>query len=139
MDESRHDSDRIVLAAIIILAVISVAMFLIVFLTLSRYGMLNDTGRAFAIIAMVISATSMLLACYLAVAGRGRELTTTTMSGIGWVLICGGIVIGAPALGLEMNAVGSSFGGIPAALFLVIAGAAILQAERNVHQAEDAS
>ncbi len=137
MNESRRDSDRVVFAATMTLAVISVALYLTVFLTLFRFGELNDTGRAVAIVALVISAISMLLACFLAMAGRNRTLTTTGLSGAGWVLVCGGIVIGAPALGLDMNRAGSSVGGVPAALFLIIAGAAILQAERNVRQTND--
>ncbi len=137
MNESRRDSDRVVLAATIILAVISVAMYLTVFLTLAHFGMLNDNGRALALVALVISAISMLLACYQAMAGRNRALTSSGMSGAGWILICSGVITGAPALGLEMSATGGSFGGVPAAMFLVIAGAAILQAERNVRQSND--
>ena len=135
MDEQRRDTDRIVFAAIIILALVSAAMYLVVFLTMFEYQMLNDLGRAFSIAAMVISGVAMLLACYLALAGRNRLLTPPGMSGSGWVLIGIGLVIGAPALGLSASFAGGSFGSIPAALFLIIAGAAILQAERNARQA----
>jgi peptidoglycan/LPS O-acetylase OafA/YrhL len=134
MSESRIDGDRVVLATTIILAVISVVMYFIVYLTLFQYQMLNDTGRAFAIGAMVISALAMLLACYLELTKRGRSLASPGMSGLGWVLICGGLMIGAPALGLEAAFPGISTGGVPAALFLIIAGAAVLQAERNNRQ-----
>ncbi len=136
MNESPQNSDRVVFAAAIILALISVAMYFTIFLTLFRYGVLNDTGRTFAIISLVISAVAMLLACFLALAGRSRTLTTTGLSGSGWAFVCAGLIVGAPAVGLEMNATGSA-GGVPAALFLIIAGAAILQAERNVRQAND--
>jgi NADH:ubiquinone oxidoreductase subunit 4 (subunit M) len=131
MSESRSDSDRVVLAAIIIVAVISVVMYFIVFLTLFQYQMLNDAGRTFAVVAMVLSAVAMLLACYLALTQHGRSLASPGMSGLGWVLICGGLVVGAPALGLDAAFPSVSTGGVPAALFLVIAGAAMLQAERN--------
>jgi peptidoglycan/LPS O-acetylase OafA/YrhL len=131
MSESRSDGDRVVLATTIILAVISVVMYFVVYLTLFQYQMLNETGRAFAILAMVISALAMLLACYLALTNRGRSLASSGFSGLGWVLICGGLIIGAPALGLEAAFPGISTGGVPAALFLIIAGAAVLQAERN--------
>ena len=135
MSEPRADGDRVVLATTLVLAVISVVLYFIVYLTLFRYQMLNDTGRAVAIAAMVISALAMLLACYLALTNRGRSLASPGMSGLGWVLICGGLMIGAPALGIEGAFPGSSTGGVPAALFLVIAGAAVLQAERNLRQA----
>ena len=135
MSESRSDGDRVVLATTIILAVISVVMYFIVYMTLFQYQMLNDMGRAFAIAAMVISALAMLLACYLALTNRGRSLASPGLSGLGWVLICGGLIVGAPALGLEGAFPGISTGGVPAALFLIIAGAAVLQAERNNRQA----
>jgi peptidoglycan/LPS O-acetylase OafA/YrhL len=134
MNESRGDGDRVMFATTIILAAISVTMYFIVYLTLFQYQTLNDTGRIFSIVAMVISAIAMLLACYLALTNRGRMLASSGMSGLGWVLICGGLMIGAPAVGLEAAFPGNGFGGVPAALFLIIAGAAILQAERNVRQ-----
>jgi peptidoglycan/LPS O-acetylase OafA/YrhL len=134
MNESRADSDRVVLATTIILAVICVVMYVVVYLTLFQYQMLNNTGRTVAFVAMVISALAMLLACYLALTNRGRPLASASLSGLGWVLICGGLMIGAPALGIEGAFPGISTGGVPAALFLIIAGAAVLQAERNNRQ-----
>jgi hypothetical protein len=133
MSAARSDSDRVTLAATLILGVVSVVMYFIVYLTLFQYQMLNDLGRTVALVAMVISALAMLLACYLAVTRRGQALASPGMSGLGWVLIGGGLIVGAPALGLEAAFPGVSTGGVPAALFLIIAGAAVLQAERN-HQ-----
>src|SRR5512143_2260337 len=126
MGESETDGDRAVLATTIILAAISVVMYFIVYLTLFQYQTLNDSGRTVAVVAMVISALAMLLACFLALTNRGRSLASPGMSGLGWVLICGGLMIGAPALGIEAAFPGYSTGGVPAALFLVIAGAAVL-------------
>lgn len=133
MDESRLDSDRVVMITTIVLTAISVTMYLIAYLTLFRYGFLNDAGRTFAVLALVISAVAMLLACYLAITGHSQALTTPGLSGLGYVLICAGLMIGAPALGLENSHIGS-FGGVPAALFMLIAGAAVLQAEHNARQ-----
>ncbi len=135
MSESKGDNGRVVFAAAIILATISVVMYFVVFLTLAVYKMLNDTGRAFSIVALVLSAIVMLLACYLALTNRNRALTSSGMSGLGWALVCGGLIIGAPALGLDAAFPGSSTGGVAAALFLFISGAAVLQAERNARQA----
>jgi peptidoglycan/LPS O-acetylase OafA/YrhL len=135
MSEARTDGDRVALATTIILAVICAVMYFIVYLTLFQYQMLNDAGRAFAIAAMIIAALAMLLACYLALTNRGQVLASPGLSGLGWVLICGGLIIGAPALGLEAAFPGMSTGGVPGALFLIIAGAAVLQAERNNQQA----
>jgi hypothetical protein len=121
----------VTLAATIILGVISVVLYFIVYLTLFQYQMLNDMGRTVALVAMVISALTMLLACYLAVTKRGQSLASPGLSGLGWVLIGGGLIVGAPAWGLEAAFPGINTGGVPAALFLIIAGAAVLQAERN--------
>ncbi len=137
MSEARRDSERIVFVATLLLSLISTVMFLIVFLTYFRYGLLNASGHTFALIALVISAIAMLLACFLAVTSRNPAWASNGMSGLGWVLICAGVVVGAPALGLELSAAGSSFGGVPAALFMLIAGAAILQAERNLVQSSN--
>lgn len=131
MSESRGDGDRAAFAATIILAVVSVGMYFVVYLTLFRYQRLNDLGRAFSLAALVIGAGAMLLACYLALTNRGRLLASPNLSGLGWVLICGGLMIGAPALGADVTFPGNGSGGVSAALFLIIAGAAVLQAERN--------
>ena len=72
MSESRSDSDRAVLATTIMVAVISVVMYFIVYLTLLQYQMLNDDGRTFAVVALVLSALAMLLACYLTLTQRGQ-------------------------------------------------------------------
>ncbi len=135
MSQSRPDNVRAMLIITIVLAVISVGMYLIIFLTLFQYKMLNETGRVFSLIAMMLSALAMLLACYLAFTSRNRTLTSPGLSGLGWILICAGLVVGAPALGVAGAFPGNSFGGVPAALFLIIAGAAVLQAERNARQA----
>ena len=136
MNESRRDGDRVVLITTIILTILSVGMYLVIFLTLAGYGMLNDLGRTFAVVALVISGITMLLACFLAFVGRNRDLASPGLSGAGWALVCGGLIVGAPALGLELSNAGS-FGGFAAALFMIIAGAALLQAERNVRQANE--
>ena len=137
MNEPRRDSERVVFVATLVLGLISAAMYLVIFLTLFRYGMLNNDGRTFAIAALVISAIAMLLACFLAMTSRSSTWATAGMSGLGWILICAGIAIGAPAIGLELGTPGHSFGGVPAALFMIIAGSAILQAERNLQQSSN--
>ena len=134
MKEGRVDGDRVVLAATLLLAIVCLVMFVVVDLTLFRYGMLNATGQAFATIATLVGAAAMILGCFLAFAGRSRSLTTPGISGSGWALICFAIFIGAPAFGFELSGSGNSHGGAAAALFMLIAGAALLQAERNARE-----
>ncbi len=64
MSESKGDNGRVVFAAAIILATISVVMYFVVFLTLAVYKMLNDTGRAFSIVALVLSCVTSCMASY---------------------------------------------------------------------------
>jgi hypothetical protein len=137
MNESGRNSERVVFIATVLLCLISTAMYLIVFLTLFRYGMLNVEGHTFAVVALVISAIAMLLACFLALTSHSPTWATAGMSGLGWILICAGLIVGAPAVGLELSISGTSAGGVPAALFMIIAGSAILQAERNVQQSSN--
>ncbi len=137
MNETQRDSERIVFVAMLLLCLISTAMYLIIDLTVFRYGQLNGDGRTFASIALISSAIAMLLACFLAFTSHNPAWTSAGMSGLGWILICAGLVVGAPALGLELGKPGNSFGGIAAALFMIIAGAAILQAERNLQKSSD--
>ena len=134
MNESGRDSERVVFVATLILCLISSAMYFVVYLTVFRYGMLNHDGRTFAVAALVISAITMLLACFLALTSHSPAWATAGMSGLGWILICAGLIVGAPAIGLEVGTPGNSFGGVSAALFMIIAGAAILQVERNLQQ-----
>jgi hypothetical protein len=134
MNESSRDNERMVFVATLILCLISSAMYFVVYLTMFRYGMLNNDGRTFAVAALVISAIAMLLACFLALTSHSPAWTTAGMSGLGWILVCAGLIVGAPALGLELGTPGNSFGGVSAALFMIIAGSAILQVERNVRQ-----
>ena len=108
MNESGRDSERIVFVATLLLCLISTAMYFVVFLTLFRYGMLNNEGRTFAVVALVISAIAMLLACFLALTSHSPAWTTAGMSGLGWILICAGLIVGAPALGLELGTPGNS-------------------------------
>ena len=137
MNGSGRDSERVVFVATLLLCLISTTMYFVVYLTLFRYGTLNTEGRTFAVVALVISAIAMLLACFLAMTSHSPAWTTAGMSGLGWILICAGLIVGAPALGLELGTPGSSFGGVPAALFMVIAGSAILQVERNLQQSSN--
>ena len=134
MNESGRDSERVVFVATLILCLISSAMYFVVYLTVFRYGMLNHDGRTFAVAALVISAIAMLLACFLALTSHSPDWAAAGMSGLGWILICAGLTVGAPAIGLELGTPGNSFGGVSAALFMIIAGAAILQVERNLQQ-----
>ena len=80
----------------------------------------------------------MLLAIYQALAARNRTLTTPALSGVGWFLIAAGLILAFPALGgtIGLSTVPgvTTFGGVAGAMFLIIAGSALLQAEHNARE-----
>ena len=135
MGDSHVDGDRVLVAAPLISGLIGLGIYLIVYLTLMRYGTLNDNGKAYARVGLYVLAGTLLLSMYLALAGRSRALTTPGMTGLGWFLIFAGLLLAFPALGgtIGLNTVPgvTSFGGVAGAMFLIISGASLLQAERN--------
>ena len=138
MKDSHVDSDRVLVVATLISGLIGLGLYLVVYLTLMQYGTLNTNGQAFARVGLYVLAGTLILSIYLAFAARSRALITSGMSGIGWFLIFAGVLLACPALGgtISLSVIPgvTSFGGVAGAMFLVIAGSALLQAERNVHQ-----
>jgi hypothetical protein len=141
MNASRIDSDRVLVIATLITGLVGVSVFLVVYLTVMSYGTLNETGTTYARLALYILAGTLILSIYLALAARSRALSTPGMSGIGWLLIAAGLILGFPALGgtIGLNPVPgvTSFGGVAGSMFLVLAGSALLQAEHNVRERND--
>ena len=138
MKDSHVDSDRVLVAATLISGMIGLGIYLVVYLTLLQYGTLNDNGKAFARVGLYVLAATLLLSVYLAMAARSRALTTPGMSGLGWFLIAASLLLGFPALGgtIGLSAIPgvTSFGGVAAALFLLLSGSSLLQAERNARE-----
>ena len=141
MNDSRSDSDRVLVIATLIAGLVGVSVLLVVYLTVMRYGTLNETGSAYARLGLYILAGTLILSIYLALAARSRTLSTPGMSGLGWLLIAAGLMLGFPALGgtIGLRPVPglTSFGGVAGSMFLVLAGSALLQAERNVRERDD--
>lgn len=136
MNSNRIDSDRVILAAAMVLASIGVGLYAVLFLTVLAYGQLNISGQILERLALLLTAATMLLALYLALAARSRALVSTALSGAGWFMIAAGLMLAFPALGglgSFADAPGvQAFSGVAGALFLTIAGAGLLQAERTV-------
>lgn len=138
MNNSRADSDRVILAATIVTGLIGLGLYLVIYLTVMQYGQLNINGQIFERVALLLTAAALLLSLYLAFAARSRALTTPALSGAGWFIIAAGVMLAFPALGgaaAFASAPGvQTFSGVAGALFLIIAGAGLLQAERNVRE-----
>jgi len=138
MNSTNLDSDRVILAAAMIIGLIGVALYFVLILTVMAYGQLNVSGQIVERLALLLTAVTMLLALYLAFAARSRALTTPALSGAGWFMIAAGLMLAFPALG-GFNAFAAApgvqaFSGVAGAMFLIIGGAGLLQAERNVRE-----
>jgi hypothetical protein len=138
MKDSRVDSDRMLVAAVLISGFVGLIIFMIVYTTMLQFGTLNENGRAYARVGLYVLTGTLILSLYLALAARSRSLTTPGMKGLGWLLIFGGMVLGCPALGgtigLKVIPGVTSFSGVAGALFLILAGSSLLQAERNARE-----
>jgi hypothetical protein len=138
MTSNHLDSDRVILAAALVIGLIGVALYFVLFLTVMAYGQLNVSGQIVERLALLLTAVTMLLAMYLAFAARSRALTAPALSGAGWFMIAAGFMLAFPALG-GLNAFAGApgvqaFSGVAGAMFLIIGGAGLLQAERNVRE-----
>ena len=138
MNSTNLDSDRVILAATMIIGLIGVALHVVLLLTVMAYGQLNVSGQIVERLALLLTAITMLLALYLAFAARSRALTSPALSGAGWFMIAAGVMLACPALG-GFNAFTAApgvraFNAVAGAMFLIIGGAGLLQAERNVRE-----
>jgi hypothetical protein len=138
MTSSRLDSDRVVLVAAMLTGLIGLTLYFVLFLTVMAYGQLNVSGQVIERLALLLTAATMLLAMYLALAARSRALTTPTLSGIGWFMVAAGVMLAFPALGGSTSFAAApgvqAFSGVAGAMFLIMGGAGLLQAERNVRE-----
>ncbi|MBI5567145.1 MAG: hypothetical protein HY870_19765, partial [Chloroflexi bacterium] len=131
MNSTRLDSDRVILAAAMLIGLIGVALYVVLFLTVLAYGQLNINGQILERLALLLTAATMLLALYLALAARSRALTSPALSGAGWFVIAAGFMLAFPALGgLSTFAAApgvKAFSSVAGAMFLIIGGAGLLQ------------
>jgi hypothetical protein len=138
MNSTNVDTDRVVLAAALVIGLIGLALYCVLLLTVMAYGQLNLSGQIVERLALLLTAAAMLLALYLALAARSRALTTPALSGAGWFMIAAGVMLALPALG-GLNTFAAApgvqaFNAVAGSMFLIIGGAGLLQAERNVRE-----
>ncbi|HZY43904.1 MAG TPA: hypothetical protein VFF70_04065 [Anaerolineae bacterium] len=135
MKDTHVDSDRMLFAAVLISGFVGLIIFLLVYTTILQYGTLNENGKAYARVGLYVLAGTLILSLYLALAARSRSLTTPGMQGLGWLLVFGGFILACPALGgtigLKVIPGVTGFSGVAGAMFMIISGSSLLQAERN--------
>ncbi len=138
MNSTRLDSDRVILAAAMVIGLVGVGLYVVLFLTVLTYGQLNISGQIVERLALLLTAATMLLALYLALAARSRALTSPALSGAGWFMVAAGVMLAFPSLGGMSSFAAApgvqAFSGVAGAIFLIIGGAGLLQAERNVRE-----
>ncbi len=139
MDPPRFDRDRMLLYAVLLSALISLGLYVTVYLTLVLYGGLNETGLLVSRVALFVAVGTLGIALPLALTARSASLSSTALSGSGWFLVSGGIALLFPAWGISTTSVPglSGFGGYAGAIFLILSGGLLLQAERSARERHD--
>ena len=137
MEKPRFDRDRMLFYAVLLCALVSVAMYALVYLTMAVYSSLNDTGLLIAHVALFVTCGALGIALILALTARSASLSSASLSGFGWFLVLGGLALLFPALAASRSAI-PGLGGAAGAIFLTLSGALLLQAERAVRDQEDA-
>ena len=137
MSHPRFDRDRMLLYVVLLSALVGIVLYAIVYMTVAVYGPLNEQGQIVARAALFVTLGTLVVALSLALTAHSPALSTQ-LSGAGWFLVFGGAALLFPAWGLSpANVPGlSSFGGYAGALFLLLSGALLLQAERGARERE---
>jgi hypothetical protein len=143
MSDSQTDSGRALVVATLATGLLGLGLFLVILLTVMQYGQLNQAGQAIVWAAVLLTAVAMALGLYLALTARSRALASPGLSGAGWFLVSAGLVLVFPALGASVGFAAapgvSTFSTTAGAMFLIIGGAGLLQAERAARHASRAS
>ena len=139
MDRPRFDRDRMLLYAVLLSALTSLGLDVTIYLTLALYGGLNETGVLVGRVALLVAIGTLGIALPLALTAHSASLSSTALSGSGWFLVAGGIALLFPAWGVSTVSVPglSAFGGYAGAIFLILSGGLLLQAERAARERRD--
>ena len=140
MTSSRFDRDRMLLYAVLLSALIGIGLYATVYLTLAVYSTgLNTTGLLVSRVALFVCAGTLGLSLVLALTARSASLSSAALSGSGWFLAAGGIALLFPAWGVSATTVPglSGFGGYAGAIFLILTGGLLMQAERTARERKD--
>lgn len=142
MEQPRFDRDRMLLYATLLCALVSIVLYATIYLTMATYGPLNTEGLLFARVALFVTIGTLGLALVLALTARNASLSGASLSGAGWFLVVAGIAMLFPAWGMSnapTPAPGvTGFGGFAGAVFLLLAGGLLVQAERSVRERQGA-
>lgn len=141
MDQAERpsfDIDRMLLFTTLLSALVGIGLYIVLYLTMAGFGTLNLSGHLMGRVGLFVTCGTLLIALALALTARSGTITSTSLTGSGWFLVFGGIGLLFPAFAAsaaQESVPGlTGFGGVAGALFLLMAGSLLLQAERTVRE-----
>jgi len=138
MNQPRFDRDRMLLVATLLSALAAIGLYVTLYLTMAVYGGLNESGLLIGRVALFVTGGALIIALVLALTARNASLSSAALSGSGWFLVFGGLALLFPAWGASIAATAApgitGFGGYAGAIFLVLAGGLLVQAERTARE-----
>jgi hypothetical protein len=141
MEQPRFDRDRMLLYATLLCALVSIILYVTVYLTMIIYGPLNTDGLLLARVALFVAVGALGLALVLALTARNVSLSGASLSGAGWFLVFAGIAMLFPAWGMSISTASApgvtGFGGFAGSVFLLLAGGLLVQAEHRVRERQE--
>jgi len=138
MNQPRFDRDRMLLVATLLSALAAIGLYVTLYLTMAVYGGLNESGLLIGRVALFVTGGALIIALVLALTARNASLSSAALSGSGWFLVFGGLALLFPAWGASIAVTAApgitGFGGYAGAIFLVLAGGLLVQAERTARE-----
>ena len=138
MNQPRFDRDRMLLVATLLSALAAIGLYVTLYLTMAVYGGLNESGLLIGRVALFVTGGTLIIALVLALTARNASLSSAALSGSGWFLVFGGLALLFPAWGASIAATAApgitGFGGYAGAIFLVLSGGLLVQAERTARE-----
>jgi len=138
VNQPRFDRDRMLLVATLLSALAAIGLYVTLYLTMAVYGGLNESGLLIGRVALFVTGGALIIALVLALTARNASLSSAALSGSGWFLVFGGLALLFPAWGASIAATAApgitGFGGYAGAIFLVLAGGLLVQAERTARE-----
>src|SRR3972149_9373228 len=99
MNRSGFDRDRMLMYTVLLGGLVSIGLYVTLYLTMAIYGPLNLSGILLGRVALFVAGGTLGIALVLALTARSASLSGASLSGWGWFLVFGGIAMSFPALG----------------------------------------
>ena len=138
MEQQGFDRDRMLMYTVLLGGLVSIGLYVTLYLTLAIYGPLNPSGILIGRVALFVAGGILGIALVLALTARSASLSSARLSGWGWFLVFGGIALLFPTVAASTTSEAvpglTGFGGFAGAIFVLLAGGLLVQAERTVRE-----